>query len=183
MAYKEQDIVRAAEAVAERMGDTLREKQREIVVSFVRTCLCHYRQAAVRASAIVVYHGHLDSSFVRNPTAHSLVVVVSPLIALMKDQMAALNKKGISAVFVSGDDSQREDKLVQLHEERNGKEMTQPIEAPNLAQFRLFDMFTSCTHHDVKNVILQRYQDPESCLWTVIATIRQLRHRGGLPKC
>ncbi len=147
MAYKEQDIVRAAEAVAESMGDTLREKQREIVVSFVMTCLCRYQQAAVRASAIAVYYGHLTSSFVRKPTAHSLVIVVSPFIALMKDQMVALNKKGISAVFVSGDDNQRDDNLVQLHEERNGKEMTQPIEAPNLAQFRLFDMFTSCMHH------------------------------------
>lgn len=35
-------------------------------------------------------------------TSGSIILVVSPLVALMKDQVAAFQNKGMNAVFVSG---------------------------------------------------------------------------------
>ncbi len=52
-----------------------------------------------------------------------------------------------------------------------GKEMSNPVGVPQLPQYRMVDMFTACTHPQVKNTILSLYQDPDSCLRVVIATI------------
>ena len=41
----------------------------------------------------------------------------------------------------------------------------------HVARFLLVDMYTACTHPDVKKIILNRYQDPESSLRIVIATV------------
>ena len=50
-------------------------------------------------------------------TARSIVVVVSPLIALMKDQVAALLQKGVNAVYVSGGEKEVDENVVEeLHE-------------------------------------------------------------------
>ncbi len=54
---------------------------------------------------------------------------------------------------------------------RLGKEYTDPVGAPDLARFRLVDMFTACTHPPVKDSILQSYCNPSSCLRVVIATV------------
>ena len=54
---------------------------------------------------------------------------------------------------------------------RLGKEMSQPPGLQHLARFQLVDMFTACTHPDVKNIILKQYQDPESSLQVITATV------------
>ena len=54
---------------------------------------------------------------------------------------------------------------------RLGREMTEPIGAPDSATFRMQDMFTACTHPDVKDAILKSFIDPDSQLRIVIATI------------
>ncbi len=51
-----------------------------------------------------------------------------------------------------------------------GREKSDPIGVPQLPQYRMVDMFTACTHPQVKNTILNLYH-PDSCLRTVIATI------------
>ncbi len=52
-----------------------------------------------------------------------------------------------------------------------GKEMSDPQGYECFPQYRMVDMFTACTHTGVKDVILALYQDPNSCLRVVIATI------------
>lgn len=54
---------------------------------------------------------------------------------------------------------------------RLGKEFTEPISAPDLARFRLIDMFTACTDREVKDNILTAFCTPDSQLRVVIATI------------
>ena len=54
----------------------------------------------------------------------------------------------------------------QLHHES-----TEPIGAPDIGQFRLVDMFCSCTEEIVKNDILMAFSSPNSNLRIVIATI------------
>ena len=55
-------------------------------------------------------------------------------------------------------------------ERRLGKEATDPIGAPNLARFRLVDMFTACTTKGVKETILSQFCT-DSQLRVVVATI------------
>ena len=46
-----------------------------------------------------------------------------------------------------------------------------PIGVPNLAEFRLVDMFTGCTHPFVKDAILKNYSNPNGTLRIVVATV------------
>ena len=54
---------------------------------------------------------------------------------------------------------------------RLGPEGVDPIGVPNLAEFRLVDMFTGCTHPLVKDAILNNYSDPNGTLRIVVATV------------
>lgn len=54
---------------------------------------------------------------------------------------------------------------------RLGSESVEPIGALDLAQFRLVDMFTGCTHPSVKEAILQNFCNPHGPLRIVVATI------------
>ena len=49
-------------------------------------------------------------------------------------------------------------------------EATEPTHAPDLAQFRLVDMYSSCTDTDTKRIIMEQFTKP-SQLRIVIATI------------
>ena len=44
-----------------------------------------------------------------------------------------------------------------LMRDRLGDEFSEPIRAPDRAQYRMVDMFTSCTHSDVKKQILEQF--------------------------
>lgn len=46
-----------------------------------------------------------------------------------------------------------------------GAEMFEPIGAPDLAPFRLMDMFTACTHPSVKDDVLKSFCDCEWKSW------------------
>jgi len=52
-----------------------------------------------------------------------------------------------------------------------GKEMSEPRGFVNYPSLRLVDMFTACTHPDVKSTMLKLLESPDSCLRVVIATI------------
>ena len=48
---------------------------------------------------------------------------------------------------------------------------TEPMEAPDLPEFQLVDMFTRCTHLDVKSTIITNFTSTISPLIIVVATI------------
>ena len=54
---------------------------------------------------------------------------------------------------------------------RLGKESYHPVGAPNLVKYRLFDMFTACTHPTVKEGIVSAFTNTNSPLRIVVATI------------
>ena len=51
------------------------------------------------------------------------------------------------------------------------QQFTHPIGAPDQSRHRLVEMFTSCTHPDVKNEIIKCFNDASAKLRVVIATI------------
>jgi ATP-dependent DNA helicase RecQ len=55
--------------------------------------------------------------------------------------------------------------------DRLGEEFTDPIGAPDRARYRVIDMFTACTHPDVKKQILELFCNTRSRLRVIIATI------------
>ena len=54
---------------------------------------------------------------------------------------------------------------------RLGREMSEPQGYLNYCELRLVDMFTACTHPDVKNILHKQFRNPTSCLRVVIVTI------------
>ena len=69
---------------------------------------------------------------------------------------------------------QQEDKCAQLYllmKMVMGEERVEPVGAPDLPEFCLFDYFTSATHESVKDEILKVFTQPSSSLRVVIATV------------
>ncbi len=62
-------------------------------------------------------------------------------------------------------------RIYRFFKSRLGKNKTEPPRLPDLACFRLVDMFTACTHDEVKNSILQSFPNPDSHLRIIVATI------------
>lgn len=54
---------------------------------------------------------------------------------------------------------------------RLGGERFEPVGAPDLARYRMVDMFTACTRSSVKDAILRSFCDPKGILRVVVATI------------
>lgn len=52
-----------------------------------------------------------------------------------------------------------------------GNEAVEPIGAPDVARFRLVDMFTACTEKNVKDTIIHNFVQTDSPLRVVIATV------------
>lgn len=52
-----------------------------------------------------------------------------------------------------------------------GEDMSEPKGYVNHPSLRLVDMFTACTHTDIKNTMLKLLESPNSCLRVIIATI------------
>ena len=52
-----------------------------------------------------------------------------------------------------------------------GKDISEPKGHPNCAELRLVDMFSACTHPEVKNIILKQFQTQDSALRIIVATI------------
>lgn len=52
-----------------------------------------------------------------------------------------------------------------------GKAISEPEGYPNHAELRIVDMFTACTHPTVKNIILRQFQQPDSSLRVIVATV------------
>ncbi len=80
-------------------------------------------------------------------------------------------RAAMERVIVFGQTYEACTSLFLFFKSRLSKELSQPPGLQHLARFRIVDMFTACTHPDVKNTILERYKDPKSTLRVVIATI------------
>ena len=52
-----------------------------------------------------------------------------------------------------------------------GKHLSHPEGYPNLAELRMVDMYTAYTHPVVKDIILRQFQQPQSVLRVIVATI------------
>ncbi|KAL5483656.1 hypothetical protein EMCRGX_G020059 [Ephydatia muelleri] len=65
----------------------------------------------------------------------SIVVVVSPLIALMKDQVAALNAKGVPAAYLSSDTKDRSGVTPDREKVKAVEEWPIPQNATEVRQF------------------------------------------------
>lgn len=61
--------------------------------------------------------------------------------------------------------------LYAYFQSRLQKESLEPISAPDLNRYRLFDLFTSCTPDRSKKIIIEQFCKPGSQLRVVIATI------------
>ena len=66
-------------------------------------------------------------------------------------------------------------RIYRFFKSRLGKGKTEPPGLPDLACFRIVDMFTACTHVEVKNSIIDSYRNPSSHLRIIIATC-SIRH-------
>ena len=52
-----------------------------------------------------------------------------------------------------------------------GRDISEPKGYPNLAKLRVVDLYTACTHSAVKDIILKQFQQPQSVLGVIVATI------------
>lgn len=52
-----------------------------------------------------------------------------------------------------------------------GKSLSEPEGYIGHAELRIVDMFTACTHPTVKNIILRQFQQPDSTLRVLVATV------------
>ncbi len=62
--------------------------------------------------------------------------------------------------------------FIYMYFKRNLKDkFTSPSGAPDLARFRLVDMYTKCTHQDVKRAVIDGFTSISSVLRVVIAIV------------
>ena len=91
--HGETEILSAVESAAKQLGYTLRDKQRDVVVGFIRgqdtfVSLPTGSGKSLCYSVLPWTYDKLKKN--RRPLSQSVVIVVSPLIALMKDKVSSL---------------------------------------------------------------------------------------------
>ena len=108
------DVEHAVEKAVMEMGyDALRDKQREAILGFLQG-----RDVFVSlptGSGKSLCYGVLPKVFdtLRKKRSKSIVIVISPLISLMKDQIHSLQTKGIKSTFVTKDLADSDDTVEQ----------------------------------------------------------------------
>lgn len=108
-----------SEAISEagaKLGYELRDNQRVVVQNFVQGSDVFVSLPTGSGKSLCFSILPWTFDIIRKhkqPTC--IIIVVSPLIALMKDQVASLEKKGLSAVYC-GDAMSNNDKMAQVAE-------------------------------------------------------------------
>ena len=112
---RESEITAAAERACERLGLTFRGRQREVVVRFVRgrDVFVSLPTGSGKSLCYECLPWTFDQLRGAREQGRSIVVVVTPLISLMKDQVGAAVRKGVNAVYVSGSENGMEEKVVE----------------------------------------------------------------------
>ncbi len=110
------EIESAIVEAGSKLGYELRANQKSVVQGFVkgRDVFVSLPTGSGKSLCFAVLPWTFDI-LRRHPKPTCIVVVVSPLIALMKDQVASLKKKGLSAVYV-GEAMNSSDKMAQVAE-------------------------------------------------------------------
>ncbi len=90
----------------------------------------------------------------------------TPLVAELRRSRTAIDR-----VIILGQSYDDCTDIFLFFRDKLGREMSDPVSIPQRARYRMVDLFTACTHPDVKDAILSLYQDPENCLRVVIATV------------
>ena len=100
------------------------------------------------------------------PKSPTMEETFAPLVEKVRQRRARVDK---TIIFCRTYDSVT--RIYRFFRSRLGKQRTEPPGLPDLACFRMVDMFTACTHVEVKNSIVQSFCDPSSHLRVIIATI------------
>ena len=104
--YSEAEVLFAVETAAGRLGYQLRQKQREAVLNFVRgrDVFVSLPTGSGKTLCYSILPGTFD--ILRKNRSPSIVLVISPLVALMKDQVTSLNNKGVTAFYIGGGETE-----------------------------------------------------------------------------
>ena len=116
-AYKESEIVTAATEATRRLGYNLRDDQMKVIVAFCRGQDVFLSLPTGSGKSLCYSCLPWTFDILRRKPSRSIVIVVSPLIALMKDQVSKLTAKGVKSVFVTIPDDECDDSFAEeLHE-------------------------------------------------------------------
>lgn len=74
-------------------------------------------------------------------------------------------------IFCRSYDSCTHTCIYHFFKSRLGREISEPKGYVNHCDLRIVDMFTACTHPEVKTTLLKQFQNPTSCLRIIIATV------------
>lgn len=115
-AMTDQTVLDAIVWAGSQLGYELRARQKEVVLNFVkgRDVFVSLPTGSGKSLCYSVLPWTYDCLRCRSKPS-SIIIVVSPLVALMKDQVSSLAEKGMSAVYV-GEASNSEDKIAQIYE-------------------------------------------------------------------
>ena len=94
-----------------------------------------------------------------------LIKLVMPLVDKLKDQQSNFPKTIIYCQKLS-----ECGKLYLLFKSFMGQHFTDPVDAPDMPEYRMVDMFHSSTDKEIKDHILKNFGKP-TCLRIVIATV------------
>lgn len=103
MSYSHKDVNRAVSTAAQEMGySKLRGNQEKVVKTFLqhRDVFVSLPTGSGKSLCYCILPFVFDKIRRTKTEFQSIVVVVSPLIALMKDQVMAMTRRGVSAVYV-----------------------------------------------------------------------------------
>ena len=96
----------------------------------------------------------------------TLEEMLSPLVEELKH-----NRTSMDRTIIFGQSYEDCTQAFLLFRSTLGPQLSEPVGFPNIASLRLCDMFTACTRTEVKDTILKLYNDPNSCLRVIIATV------------
>ena len=99
--YSREDIDRAVRAAAQEMGySKLRENQETVVKTFLQCRDVFVSLPTGSGKSLCYCILPLVFDKIKRKETESIAVVVSPLIALMKDQVMGMTRRNVSAVYV-----------------------------------------------------------------------------------
>ena len=107
-------IEQAVESVCAKLGyTTLKDKQKQVIVDFVSDRDVFVALPTGYGKSL--WYGCLPGVYdLIRQFKGSIVIVVSPLLALMKDQVESFTKRGVSSAYVSSDqDKQCVDNVIE----------------------------------------------------------------------
>ena len=130
-----------------------------------RKCVCN--TLGMKHPTVVTQSPNKQNiKYIVNTKAASLEEMFAPLVEELR-----LNRTSMDRVIIFGQSYDDCSRIYLFLKSRLGKQLTEPIGAPKLARFALCNMFSACTHPNVKEEVLKSFCDPNGLLKIVVATI------------